>query len=73
MTWIRLRLSRLVCFFLGHAYVDRNAVWKMMRDWLDKDVEAYCIRCGHRNSFMADLAENVFAEGPIFKAMKERQ
>ncbi len=72
MSIIRKYLSRIVCFFLGHMIVDRNATWWMSRMLLSKNTEAVCIRCYKPINFMADLADSVFSESPIFREMKKR-
>lgn len=70
MARLRVWLSRIVCFWLGHLIVSRDAIWKMERDFIDARVEAVCLRCGRQETFMADLVDNVFAESPVFKKTK---
>jgi hypothetical protein len=61
-----------VCFLLGHTIVNRAALWYMAATFLPEDVEAICLRCGHRISFSMKMADIIFSESPLAKSLREK-
>ena len=70
MTWIRIRLSRLTCFWLGHLMIAPSAANPMVRGFLAARTESICLRCMRQESPMADIADNFFAATPLQRKLK---
>lgn len=69
---VQPRLQRAICVMVGHLPVARQGLWYVQRQFLPGEVEAICIRCGHRYCFMKDLEDSVFAESPFETALRAR-
>jgi hypothetical protein len=70
---VRPRLQKLTCAIFGHIPIGRMGLWYVQRQFLPDDVEALCIRCGHRYCFSHDMAEDFFAESPLYKALQSHR
>jgi len=71
-SWIRRRLSRLVCFTFGHLYAHPSAMWKMVKLHQYSDLDAVCLRCYRQLHLTKALTDSVFAPSPVLEALRKR-
>jgi hypothetical protein len=69
---MRHLLSKFVCFLLGHAWVDRKAIWYQWEMFFGKEVKIVCLRCLAPMRFEEALADNMFATTPLFRRFIEK-
>jgi len=72
---IAVLLCKLICFCLGHLFVNEDALWVMHRSLLPNSdrVDAVCLRCGRREETIAEVIDNFFMLGPYERKLMERE